>query len=277
MKSPGEIDKKPRPFEFYTSPLLWNDPHISKGMLNAHLDETNDAASYRVRFIEEAVAWISDRFGICKDTALIDFGCGPGHWTTRFAERGAMVTGIDLSERSIQYALELAKSKQLRVNYINQDYLQFSTKDHFDLITMISTDFSVLSPQQRSSLLRTFRNLLKEDGCLLLDVASLEFFNEQKEKRDEQILSGGYWAEGQHSVSSCTFKYEKINLLCEKYRIVEEAREFEIYVWNQCYSKESLTSLFESCGLKIVEFYADVSGKPFHDNSTKITAIATRI
>ena len=54
--------RKPRPFEYYTSPVLWNDPHISKGMLEAHLNPDHDAASYRREFIDKASEWIAKRF-----------------------------------------------------------------------------------------------------------------------------------------------------------------------------------------------------------------------
>ena len=68
---------KPKPFEFYTTPQFWNDPHISKSMLKHHLDPDTDAASYRMEFIERAVQWIDDQFNI-SGKKVCDFGCGPG-------------------------------------------------------------------------------------------------------------------------------------------------------------------------------------------------------
>jgi 2-polyprenyl-3-methyl-5-hydroxy-6-metoxy-1,4-benzoquinol methylase len=87
-----ELEKtvmKPKSFEHYTSPQLWNDLHISKGMPDAYLDSKHDAASYRTEFINKAVGWIKERFNIAAEMKILDFGCGPGLWTTRFAELGA--------------------------------------------------------------------------------------------------------------------------------------------------------------------------------------------
>lgn len=269
--------RKPKPFEHYTSPLLWNDPHISKGMLKAHLDSEHDAASYRAEFIDKAIDWITARFKISKETRILDFGCGPGLWTTRFAEVGATVTGIDLSERSIRYAKQTAIKKNLSIRYILQDYLKFSMSEHFDMITMISYDFSVLSPEQRKKLLITFETLLTENRVVLLDVSSLANFHKATEKTDyEYFPASGFWSSEPHHVFKNSFKYERENLLCDKYTVVEKEREFEIYTWNQCYSVEYLQRLFEENGLKIIEFLSDVAGEPLRDDSQGIAVLAMK-
>jgi len=54
------LQKKPAPFT-PGEPLFWDDPHISKGMLAAHLDPNTDVASRRPETIDRTVAWIVDR------------------------------------------------------------------------------------------------------------------------------------------------------------------------------------------------------------------------
>ena len=270
------ISGRPKPFEFYTSPTLWNDPHISKGMLTAHLEPSHDAASYRHEFIEKAVEWIAARFEIGRETRVCDFGCGPGLWTTKYAELGAGVTGIDLSERSVRYARETAEAKNLPIRYVLQDYLAYAAGERFDLLTMISHDFSVLSPDQRKILLDTFRESLTDDGAILLDVSSMYRHREATEKHGYEVTEGGYWAPGLHYVFSSTFKYEQERLLCDKYTVIESERRFEVYAWDQCYSVDTLTGLFESSGLSIVELYSDVAGAPLEDDSRGIAVVATK-
>ena len=46
---------------------------------------------------------------------VIDFGCGPGLYATRLAQKGAFVTGIDFSENSINYARTAAMEKGLSI------------------------------------------------------------------------------------------------------------------------------------------------------------------
>ena len=56
-------------------------------------------------------------FGISDPMRICDFGCGPGLSTTRFAEEGADVTRIDLSDRSIRYAEGVAREKNLSIRF----------------------------------------------------------------------------------------------------------------------------------------------------------------
>lgn len=51
------MKNKPEDYEG-NSELLWNDEHISKGMLQAHLNPDIDAASRKHEFIRESVKWI---------------------------------------------------------------------------------------------------------------------------------------------------------------------------------------------------------------------------
>ena len=55
--------------------------------------------------IDRSVEWIASRFNIDRDSTIVDFGCGPGLYTPRLAKRGANVTGIDFSGRSIEVGL----------------------------------------------------------------------------------------------------------------------------------------------------------------------------
>lgn len=80
-----EINKKPKPFEYYTARDLWTDEHTSQKMLEYHLNESIDVSSRNVNFIDKSVEWIIDHFNLNQKTNLIDFGCGPGLYSSRFA------------------------------------------------------------------------------------------------------------------------------------------------------------------------------------------------
>jgi 2-polyprenyl-3-methyl-5-hydroxy-6-metoxy-1,4-benzoquinol methylase len=161
FKELEQINKRPKPFEFYTADDLWTDEHTSAQMLACHLNETIDASSRNASFIHRSVEWIACRFEIDRGAKIADFGCGPGLYTNKLAKRGANVTGIDFSKRSIEYAKSAAAGDQLDINYILQNYLEFETEDRFDLILMIMCDFCVLSPAQRRVILSKFHKLLK--------------------------------------------------------------------------------------------------------------------
>jgi cyclopropane fatty-acyl-phospholipid synthase-like methyltransferase len=275
----GDPYSRPEPFSVYTSPLLWNDPHISVRMLEAHLDPSHDRASAPECRIDECVAWLVSRVGIGLGTRICDFGCGPGLWTTLLARAGATVTGLDISKRSIRYAEDTARATGLDIRYVLCDYLDFTTTERFDLVTVIHGDFSVLSPGQRSAMLATFRDLLTAGGHVALDVSSIARFRsfEATPGAHEFLPDGGFFSASPHHLYTSSHRYEEQALLAHRYLVVEPSRWLEIVVWDQCYSVATLTSLFDEHGLVITDVYADLSGAPLTEDSGRIAVVARKL
>lgn len=272
-----EINSRPRPFQFYTADSLWTDTYISKKMLEYHLNESIDLSSRNKEFMDKSIAWIVSHFGVDANTRIADFGCGPGLYTTPFAEKNADVTGIDFSERSIRYAKEVANQKGLNINYCQQNYLEFDTEQQFDLITMIFCDFCALSPLQRKTLLDKFYKFLRPGGLVLLDVHSLNTFNTKVEIATyERNQLDNFWSPENYYGFLNTFKYDKEKITLDKYTIIEETRTRVIYNWLQCFSQDSLREEFEENGFKVEEFYSDVAGTPISSESLDIAIVAKK-
>ncbi len=266
-----EINSRPKPFEIYTAEHLWNDKYISKKMLECHLSENIDPASRKKAFLKKSADRIISKFNIGTETKICDFGCGPGLYTTRFAEKGADVTGIDFSENSIKYAKKTTKQKNLKIDYVLQNYLNFTTNKKFDLITLIYDDFCPLSPAQRKFLLKKFHNLLDKDGAILLDVLSINFFNETTEKNSFEFVSDkGFWSPNPYYLFSNTFKYQEEKVVLDKYTIIEKEQTWEIFNWLQCFNLKFLEKELQENGFRIIENYSDVTGTPYKPDSKEI-------
>jgi 2-polyprenyl-3-methyl-5-hydroxy-6-metoxy-1,4-benzoquinol methylase len=271
------INKRPRPFEFYTASDLWTDEYTSQQMLAFHLNGEIDVASRSTAFIDRSVEWIASRFNIGAGTKIADFGCGPGLYTSRLAKKQANVTGIDFSTRSIQYARETAFREQLPIRYINQDYLDFETDERFDLVLMIMCDLCALSPEQRKLLLSRFHSLLKSGGSVLLDVYSLKAFEQQEETAVYGAdLMNDFWSPEPYYGFLNTFKYEKEKVVLDKYTIIEADRTRTVYNWLQYFSPAALRKEFIECDLKVEELYSDVAGSPFDFESTEFAVVARK-
>lgn len=271
------INARPRPFEFYTASELWTDEHTSARMLAFHLNEDVDTSSRKMAFIDRSVDWLVSHLGIAAGVSVVDFGCGPGLYTSRLAQRGADVTGIDFSARSIEYARNQARTAGLGISYLNQNYLDWTTDKRFDVALMIMCDFCALSPAQREIMLQKFRSLLKPAGRIVLDVYSLAAFAQHAETSCCGLnLSNGFWSPEPYYGFLNTFKYEEEKVTLEKYTIVGRTEIKTIYNWLQYYSVESLTEEFREAGLAIAEVYADVAGKPYDAGASEFAVIATK-
>lgn len=271
------INERPFPFSIYTANTLWTDPHIAQQMLKTHLDQNTDLASRRLSFVEASVGWLQTRFNIGPGTCLADFGCGPGLYTTRLAQLGAAVTGIDFSANSLRYAKETAVTHHLPIDYIHTNYLQFQSDKQFDLILLIYCDFCALSPAQRQQLLAIFREHLADGGAIVLDVHSLVEFDRFEEGVSYgRCQSGDFWTDEDYFSFTNQFKYEAEHVTLAKYSIFTPTRSFAVYNWLQHFDRASLTAEFTASGLTITDWYANVAGEPFDPQSPTIAVVATK-
>lgn len=272
-----KINERPAPFEHYTAADLWTDEHTSSQMLAHHLNESVDLSSRNHRFIDQSARWLISRFDLDESKRVVDFGCGPGLYTTRLAASGADVTGIDFSLRSIRYAKEQSTKRGLSIDYVHADYLAYETDTRFDLIIMIMCDFCALSPSQRRIMLDKFSAHLKPGGSLLFDVYSLGAF----ENREETAiwapnLLDGFWSPDPYFGFLNTFKYDEAKVVLDKYTIVDESRTRVVYNWLQYFDHETLKKEVEDRGFTVETLLGDVSGTTFSPKSDEYAIIATR-
>lgn len=271
------INKRPEPFEFYTASDLWTDEYISGQMLSYHLNEDVDLSSRNIKFVNRSVEWINRRFKIAGKN-VADFGCGPGLYTERLAQRKANVVGIDFSKRSVQYAKHAANEQGLSIKYVNQNYLEFETGDRFDLILMIMCDFCALSPSQRNKMLTRFHTMLAPDGFVLLDAYSLKAFEDRTETASYEFNQlDSFWSPDDYYAFLNTFRYEKEKVVLDKYTIIEAHRTRTIYNWFQYFSHDDLKTEFEEFGFAIENLYSDVAGKPFDPDSKEFAIVARKL
>ena len=258
------ITSKPVPFARYTAGELWRDPHTSRCMLEFHLDGDVDVSSRRTTFIDDSVFWMTRRFALGESSRIIDFGCGPGLYTSRFAKLGAEVCGIDFSTRSIAYARQQALETDDQTTYIEADYLEYEPEGRYDLITMIMCDFCALSPAQRSAMLEKFRRLLSAAGRVVLDVYSLRAFESKLQTSlFGKDLMDGFWSSDPYFGFKTDFKYEADKVSLDKYTIVQEDKIREVYNWLQYFSPESLSREARDAGLEVEAMFGDVAGHPY--------------
>ena len=269
-----KINSKPAVWSVYTAEKLWNDEYTSSQMLQYHINPDVDISSRKINFIEKSVDWIKDQFSLSESSTICDFGCGPGLYTSRFAQLGAKITGIDFSENSIRYAMEEAKNLGLSIDYINGNYLDVELDQKFDLITLIMCDFCALNPSQRLSLLRKFKAILNEGGSILFDVYTLHAFDKRQEVSEYSLNQlNHFWSPNDYYGFLNTFKYEKEKVVLDKYSIYEKDRDWTVYNWLQYFDYDMLKAEVESVGFTISGLYADVAGTPFEENTDEMAIV----
>jgi len=269
-----DIGLRPEPFSRYTAKELWTRPHLSRQMLIFHLNQETELASRRLEAIDQIVNWIDSQVGL-SGRRICDLGCGPGLYTQRFAVRGADVTGIDFSAHSLEYARLRAVENNLSIRYLEADYLSDELPDGFDIVTLIYTDYSVLSPSQRARLLGRIRKMLKPGGHLVMDVAGIGSLEAKEEcTLIENRLMNGFWAEGAYVGIQRSFVYRDECLSLDRYVIVEPSGTWQVFNWFQHFTPENLQEELHLAGFTVELMSGGLKGEPLETNGDYIGVIA---
>ncbi|MCL2035318.1 MAG: class I SAM-dependent methyltransferase [Oscillospiraceae bacterium] len=255
---------------------LWDDVHISKGMLKAHLDPDGDAATRKHAFLDKSVCWISQIAPPTRYKRLLDLGCGPGLYAERFHRAGYSVTGIDFSKRSIEYAKKQAKRNNSNIEYHYQNYLTIDYTQQFDVVTLIYCDYAALPAADRLALLEKIYKALKADGKFIFDVST-------DEKRSPEghtwycSESGGFYSPEKHICLNSVYQYDNDDRAELRRSVVITDDSVQCYhVWEHFFTKEKLIAELKLTGFNPFEIYGSVVGEDFTDSSETICGVFTK-
>lgn len=266
------LKKYPQAYEADPA-MLWNDEHISKGMLEAHLNPDREAASRKHDFIDKSIKWMKTLCDTKDQNCLLDLGCGPGIYAEKLHDVGFFVTGIDFSKRSIQYAKQSARNNNKKIEYVYQNYLDINYENQFDIVTIIYCDYGVLNPADREKLLLKIRRALKPGGKLILDGFTKQNYADFVENQSVTYEESGYWAPIPYSCITRTLRYGE-NLFLEQYIVITKTTCKCYNIWNSVFDIDSLKQEFENAGFTSFQFYGDVTGKDYCESSKTICIVA---
>ncbi|WP_099203472.1 class I SAM-dependent DNA methyltransferase [Miniphocaeibacter massiliensis] len=270
-----KLSKKPSLYEKSES-KFWDDSHISKEMLKAHLNKEVESATRKLEFVKKSVNWISEVLPKEKYKEILDLGCGPGIYCELLKERGYKVTGVDLSRNSINYAIKSAKEKRLDINYIVADYLEWKFPKEKNLITMIYCDFGVLSTKERKTILNKIYNSLDEEGVFLFDVFTPIKNKNKSEFKNWSVENKGFWSDKPYLLLESFYKYEKENTFLNQY-IVSTSKKTDYYnIWEHTFEIEELIEELEKAGFSNIEIYKNVAGEKYFKDSKTMCLLARK-
>ena len=197
-------------------------------------------------------------------TRILDLGCGPGFYTSRFAKLGHECVGIDFSPASIAYARLEALGAGLRCTYLHEDIRVAEYGAGFGLVMLIFGEFNVFSPADAREILNKACHALEDGGLLLLEPHTYAAVREI-----------GYQPPSWYSTESGLFSDRPHLYLQESFWDVERETATTRYLiidastgnvtrhadTMQAYFDEGYRSLLAECGFIEPEIYPSLSGE----------------
>lgn len=258
----SEIVKKTARPELYEkgTAFMWTDEHISKQLLDVHLNPEIDLGSRKKSSLEATADWILNTQKEKGKLNILDLGCGPGLYTEIFAKKGHNVTGVDISKNSIEFANKSAKDNNLNINYLNTSYLEVDLEsEKYDLVVLIFTDLGVLPPTERETLLKMIYRVLKKGGTFIFDVLKDKEIEKKMSPKAWETNIGGFWKESPYLALSESFLYKEEKIILFQHTLIDTEENIEIYrFWIHFFSQSDLRKMLGTHNFTEINFREDI-------------------
>lgn len=199
---------------------------------------------------------------------VLDLCCGPGRHTYEFAKRGFFVTAVDASEFLLSKAKEHC-SQFTNVRFIHADMRDFVEPNRFDLVINMFTSFGYFENQEDNlKVLKNIKKSLKEDGKLLMEMASKEIV--LKNYRESIVsVRGEKMLIEKHSFEPGLARMKN------DWIVLENGRYKVHTLQHYLYSAEELKMMLQMCGFKNIAVYGSLSGDLYDLNAKRLVVVAS--
>ena len=273
----ADSGRRPKLFEPGET-LFWDDPHISKSMLENHLNPNVDGASRRTESIEKTVEHLLGASIVNQGDKVLDLGCGPGLYSSRLCMHGIKVTGIDISRRSIDYAWKKAGEQRLSIDYICGSFFDIDYDGVFDCVQQIYGELCTFSDETRNRLLEIIHRALKDGGRFVFDVSTRDLRMSEGVKNRWYYSEGGFWRPNRHVVLEQGFDYPERDTWLDQYTVIDEAGDIKTYrLWFHDYSLPTISQVLNNNGFEIECVWSALDGAEYTESSDWIAIVARKV
>ncbi len=107
-----------------------------------------------------------DRLGIMRTDVVIDFGCGPGFYTTEIARRAGRTVAVDVSPAMLEKALKAARKVGVNIETLQGDGTRLLLEDGTVDVLFLAWVWHEVG--RKGEVLREFSRVLKPQGRLAM-------------------------------------------------------------------------------------------------------------
>jgi len=218
---------------------------------------------------------------------VLELGCGTGRITMALAEAGKRITGLDLSERMLERAVQkraaLRVEARERVHLVQGNMAGFDLGEKFRLVIIPFRPFQhLLEVHEQMNCLECARKHLAPGGRLILDVfqTDAERMHDPVHMR-ETLVTEYNTADGRQVKIServaAFHRAEQINDVEMIFSIKHAGGREErlVFAWPLRYFfRYEVEHLLARCGFKVSAEYGDFDKTPIRDDSAEMVFIA---
>lgn len=214
---------------------------------------------YRDRGYDEAQTFMSNLLhylNLDKHAHILDLACGKGRHSIYLNRMGYEVTGLDLSEESINYAKQYENdSLHFAVHDMSEPYQQ-----KFDAIFNLFTSFGYF--ENEADHLNTIKSIaanLKDQAVGVIDFMNSKYVVDNLVSADEKLIDGILFKMSRQLKNDYIIKDIKFDVDSKSYHYQERVKAFTL---------DDFKNMFKASRLKLINVFGDYKLSPYDENSS---------
>lgn len=211
-------------------------------------------------FIDSLIKYLAPQ----KGSKFLDLACGKGRHSIYLNQKGFDVTGLDLSQNSIENAC-LYKNSRLR--FLEHDMRQNLQNHSFDYVLNLFTSFGYFTdPNDDIAVIKNVKKSLNPGGFFVLD-----YFNAAKPNAHFDIP----FTKTVDSIRFDLIKHVKDGRIIKEIKVTDSGKVYEFTEQVRIYSLEQFKQILADEGLNLVQTFGSYDLEPYNElTSDRLILIA---
>lgn len=212
---------------------------------------------------------IMSNIRIPAEGSVLDLACGAGRHSVLFAQKGYLVTAVDLSKNLLEMASKTAQNEGVSLNLIRCDIREFNSSKEYDLVVNLFTSFGYFETDDENlGVFDTVYKLLKKDGYFVFDYLNKEYV-------EENLIPESI---GNNTDGSTVIQTRQLiqGRVVKIIKIKKEGKEQSFKESVKLYSKGFLVEELNRRGFNVLKVFGDLNGNEFSKSSDRVVIIAKK-
>ena len=205
------------------------------------------------KFIDNVIKHLNPSY----NAKLLDAACGKGRHSIYLNKKGFDVTGIDLSEPSI----DIAKTyENYRLSFYTHDIRNIFRVRYYDFIFNLFTSFGYFK-HNRDNLrcLKAFKKAMTSNGILLIDFMNAKKAIASMKNQDVKIVD---------NIEFNISKKLENGFIKKDIAFIAKGKQYKFQESVQALYKEDFIALFNKCGLELINAFGDYDLGVYNEESS---------
>lgn len=223
------------------------------------------------------VTFLIDELKLQGGEKILDLACGFGRHSLELARRGFAVTGVDITPDYIQYAREQAESEGLDARFLCADIREVGFESEFDLVlNMADGAVGYLeNDAENRKIFAVVSKALKPGGRHFMDIMNGSYA--------EKHFPCKLWDAGEKGLTLSNFEWnDKTRTLIYgqlDFEYGKALKKPEMTEGNpiRLYTLAEIAEIMSSVGMKVINSYADFTGKPSSDKDIQLMVYSQKM